>query len=56
MSSGTRFSYDPLRVDKNKAIYWDGKSDAGEEVASEIYFYSIIAGDFSAMRKMVVKK
>jgi hypothetical protein len=41
---------------RSKAAYWDGKNEAGEEVASAVYFYSITAGDFSAMRKMVVKK
>jgi hypothetical protein len=43
-------------VSRSKAAYWDGKNEAGEEVASGIYFYSIKAGDFSATRKMVVKK
>lgn len=41
---------------RSKAAYWDGKNEAGEEVASGIYFYSITAGDFSATRKMVVRK
>ena len=36
------------------AAYWDGKSDVGEEVASGIYFYRIQAGDFSAVRKMIL--
>jgi hypothetical protein len=41
---------------KDKAAYWDGKNEAGEEVASGIYFYTIQAGDFTATKKMVVKK
>ncbi|MBW1803816.1 MAG: T9SS type A sorting domain-containing protein, partial [Deltaproteobacteria bacterium] len=41
---------------KEESAYWDGRNEAGEQVASGIYFYSITAGDFSAMRKMVVKK
>jgi len=45
-----------IYVDKTRAVYWDGKSNAGEEVASGIYYYSITAGDFSATRKMIVKK
>ncbi len=45
-----------IYVDKSKAIHWDGKSDAGEEAASGIYYYSITAGDFSATRKMIVKR
>ena len=43
-------------VAKGKAVYWNGKSDAGEEVASGVYFYSIKAGDFSATRKLIVRK
>ena len=39
-----------------RAAYWDGHNDAGEKVASGIYFYRIKAGDFSAMRKMVIMK
>ncbi len=45
-----------IYVEKDKAVYWDGKSDAGEEIASGIYFYTINAGDFSATRKMIVKR
>jgi hypothetical protein len=43
-------------ISRSKAAYWDGKNEAGEEVASGIYFYSIKAGEFSSTRKMVVKK
>ena len=39
-----------------KALYWDGRNQFGEQVASGIYFYSLIAGDFSATRKMVILK
>ncbi|MFC1718140.1 T9SS type A sorting domain-containing protein, partial [Candidatus Poribacteria bacterium] len=45
-----------IYVDRTRAIYWDGRSDAGEEVISGVYYYSITAGDFSATRKMIVKK
>ncbi|MDQ1316442.1 MAG: hypothetical protein QG588_89 [Candidatus Poribacteria bacterium] len=41
---------------QSKAAYWDGKNEAGEKVASGTYFYSIKAGNFSAIRKMVVNK
>jgi hypothetical protein len=41
---------------KAKAIYWDGRNRFGEQVASGLYFYSLIAGDFSATRKMVILK
>ena len=41
---------------RSDAIYWDGKNDFGEQVASGIYFYHLHAGDFSATRKMVIVK
>jgi len=39
-----------------RAAYWDGLNSTGEKVASDIYFYQIKAGDFSATRKMVIVK
>jgi hypothetical protein len=41
---------------KEKAVYWDGKNEANEQVASGIYFYTIQAGDFATTRKMVVSR
>ena len=41
---------------RSKAIYWDGRTEFGERVASGIYFYTLTAGDYSATRKMVVLK
>ena len=41
---------------KFKAAYWDGCNEAGEGVASGIYFYRFTAGDFSAMKRMVILK
>jgi len=39
-----------------RAAHWDGHNDAGEKVASGIYFYQLQAGDFSATRRMLVLK
>ena len=41
---------------RSKAIYWDGRNEFGERVASGIYFYHLSAGDYSATRKMVILK
>jgi len=38
----------------DKASYWDGKDDNGEMVASGLYFYHFKAGNFEAVKKMVV--
>ena len=41
---------------KARAAYWDGRNAQGESVASGVYFYTLQAGDFSATRKMVIRK
>jgi hypothetical protein len=43
-------------INKDKAAYWDGKSEVGEQIASGIYFCIMKAGDFTASRKMVIAK
>jgi hypothetical protein len=43
-------------VDRGKAAYWDGRNDLGERVSSGLYFYRLKAGDFSAVRRMVIAK
>jgi hypothetical protein len=43
-------------VSRTKAAYWDGKNEAGEDVSSGIYFYNISAGDFSDIKKMIIRK
>ena len=41
---------------RSKAIYWEGRNEIGEQVASGVYFYHLSAGEFSATRKMVILK
>ncbi|RKU11904.1 hypothetical protein C6502_07370 [Candidatus Poribacteria bacterium] len=41
---------------RSKAIHWDGRNEFGEGVASGVYFYHLSAGNYSAMRKMVILK
>ena len=39
-----------------KAIYWDGQTETGEQVGSGTYFYQLLAGDYTETRKMVILK
>ncbi len=41
---------------KSRAAYWDGRNKQGERVTSGVYFYTLSAGDFTATRKMLIKK
>ena len=41
---------------RSRAAYWDGKNDFGEPVASGVYFYTLTAKDFTATRKMLIRK
>ena len=41
---------------RSRAAYWDGRNDMGERVASGVYFYTLTAGDFTATRKLLIRK
>ena len=41
---------------RSRAAYWNGRNAQGEPVASGVYFYTLKAGEFSATRKMVIRK
>ena len=45
-----------LYQSRSRAAHWDGKNEFGESVASGLYFYTLTAGDFSATRKMLIRK
>ena len=42
--------------DRERAAYWDGKNESGEQIASGVYFYQIRTGNYREMRKMVILK
>ena len=48
----------PMGIYQNRtrAAYWDGKNEVGEPVASALYFYTLTAGEFTATRKMLIRK
>ena len=41
---------------RSRAAYWDGRNAVGEPVASGLYFYTLTTGDFTATRKMLMRK
>ncbi|MDP2704729.1 MAG: FlgD immunoglobulin-like domain containing protein, partial [bacterium] len=44
-------------VTRGKAIHWDGRNDAGEPVASGVYFIELAAtSGFHAMRRLIVAR
>ena len=50
------YSYERLRGIEETLSWWDGRNDVGEFVASGVYFYTLTAGDFTATRKMLIRK
>jgi WD40 repeat protein len=43
-------------LSKEKAAYWDGRNESGEIVASDVYFYSMEAGGYTSLKKMVLAR
>ena len=41
---------------RSRAVHWDGKNAVGESVASGVYLYTFTAGNFTATRKMLIRK
>ena len=50
--------YQPVGIyeSRNRAAYWDGKNALSEPVASGVYFYTLTAGEYTATRKMLIRK
>ena len=43
-------------VESNRAIYWDGRSENGEQVSSGSYFYQLQVDEYTETKKMVILK
>lgn len=41
---------------RERSAYWNGQNEQGKTVANGVYFYTLAAGDYSATRKMLVRK
>ncbi len=41
---------------RSRAAFWNGRNTIGERVASGLYFYTLTAGDFTATRKLLIRK
>ena len=41
---------------RERAAYWDGRNDAGEHVASGLYFYQLTTPSFHQTRRLVIVK
>ncbi len=43
-------------LSRSQSAYWDGKNNTGEKMANGVYLYRLTAGNFSAVRKMMLLK
>ena len=41
---------------RDQAIYWDGRNNRGEAISSGVYFYHLLAGQQSEIKKMIVAR
>jgi hypothetical protein len=47
---------DELKESGDYSVNWNGQNTSGQRVSSGVYFYRMSAGEFPAMRKMVIVK
>jgi len=47
---------DELKESGQYSVNWNGRDENGRRVSSGVYFYRMSAGDFTAVRKMVIVK
>ena len=45
-----------IYTSRTRAVYWDGRNNQGERVASGIYFYRLQTDNISSLRKMLILK
>jgi hypothetical protein len=43
-------------LQRDQAIYWDGRTQSGEQVASGTYFYTLKTEDYVSTQKMIILK
>lgn len=43
-------------IDRAQAAYWEGTNEFGERVGSGIYFYHLRAGQFVAVKRLIILK
>ncbi len=43
-------------TDRKRSAHWDGRNDIGEKVAAGVYFSTLKAGEYTATRKMMIRK
>jgi M6 family metalloprotease-like protein len=47
---------DGVREAKSHRVTWNGRNDAGHAVSSGVYFYKLVAGEFTDVRKLTLMK